>query len=58
MARPEHEGTSRESRTKVFINPTRKRPVLFWSLVATAVIVVGLPAGYFAGAKRTLSPPS
>ena len=56
MARPEHEGTSRETRTKVFVNPTRKRPVLFWSLVATGVIVVGLLAGYFAGVKRTLSP--
>jgi hypothetical protein len=56
MARPEHEGTSRETRSKGYVVPSRKRPVLMWSLAATAVIVVGLVAGYFAGFQRTLSP--
>lgn len=56
MARIEHEGTSRELRSKGYVFPSRRRRVLAWSLAAAGIVSIGLPGGYFAGVRRTLSP--
>lgn len=56
MARPQHEGTSHETRSKGYIFPSRSRKVLWWSLGISGLAVVTLVGGYFGGTRRTLSP--
>ena len=56
MARAQHEGTPRETRSKGYVYPPRARTVLWASLAVGAVLIATLIGGYAVGARRTLSP--
>jgi hypothetical protein len=56
MPHQEYDGTPRANRAKSYVYPSRRRTVLWGSIVAALVIVVGSIAAYFAGARQTLSP--
>ncbi|MGQ0735148.1 MAG: cytochrome c3 family protein [Acidobacteriota bacterium] len=56
MARPVHEGTARDARSKGYVFPSRGRTLLWGSLAAAGAAVVVLIGGYAVGVRQTLSP--
>jgi hypothetical protein len=56
MERAPHHGTPPGWRSKGYIIPSRKRPLLLWSTMAAVAIVSVMIGAHFAGARRAVSP--